>query len=120
MDRLAKGSSGLRRESSPKVRARKQRGWRDKGGSFEDAGLSLEVPRAGAAELFIVTSHTRRGFRPSVTNTFSTLLWLHKDYVLAMLAKRKADRLRPYREFVSVRDTDEILQVFSRKTWPWV
>jgi len=46
--------------------------------------------------------------------------WLHKDYVLAMLAKRRADRLRLYREFVSMGDREEILQVFSRKKWPWV
>lgn len=46
--------------------------------------------------------------------------WLHKDYVLAMLATRKADRLRLYREFVSMGDSEEILQVFSRKKWPWV
>jgi hypothetical protein len=37
-----------------------------------------------------------------------------------MLAKRKADRLRLYREFVSVGETEEILQVLSRKKWPWV
>jgi putative transposase len=46
--------------------------------------------------------------------------WLHKDYVLAMLATRKADRLRLYREFVSMGDGEEILEVFSRKKWPWV
>jgi putative transposase len=46
--------------------------------------------------------------------------WLHKDYVLAMLATRRADRLRLYREFVFMGEGEEILQVFSRKKWPWV
>ena len=46
--------------------------------------------------------------------------WLHKEYVLAMLAKRKADRLRLYQEFVSMGDSEDLLQVFSRKKWPWV
>ena len=46
--------------------------------------------------------------------------WLHKNYVLGMLAKRQADRLRLYREFVSMGDSEALLEVFSRKKWPWV
>jgi len=46
--------------------------------------------------------------------------WLHKDYVFAMLAKKKTDRMRLYQEFVSMGDSEELLEVFSRKKWPWV
>lgn len=46
--------------------------------------------------------------------------WLYKDYVLGMLAKGDADRLRLYREFVSMADSQALLEVFSRNKWPWV
>jgi len=46
--------------------------------------------------------------------------WLYKDYVLGMLAKKEADRLRLYREFVSMADSQDLLEVFSRNKWPWV
>jgi REP element-mobilizing transposase RayT len=46
--------------------------------------------------------------------------WLHKDYVLGMLATKEADRLRLYREFVSLGDSQDLLEVFSRKRLPWV
>ena len=46
--------------------------------------------------------------------------WLHKDYVLEMLARKEADRLRLYREFVSMGDSQDLREVFSRKRWPWV
>jgi len=45
--------------------------------------------------------------------------WLHKDYVLGMLAKGEADRLTLYREFVSMADSEDLLEVFSRNKWPW-
>jgi REP element-mobilizing transposase RayT len=46
--------------------------------------------------------------------------WLYKDYALGMLAKKEADRLRLYREFVSMADSQDLLEVFSRNKWPWV
>ncbi len=46
--------------------------------------------------------------------------WLHKEYVLSMLSKSKADRLRRYRQFVSVEDEEEISKVYERKKWPSV
>lgn len=44
--------------------------------------------------------------------------WLHKDYVLSMLSKDKANRLRTYRHFVAMSDEDGIIRVYERKQWP--
>jgi REP element-mobilizing transposase RayT len=46
--------------------------------------------------------------------------WLHKEYVLSMLSKSKADRLTRYRQFVSIEDEEEISEVYERKKWPSV
>ena len=44
--------------------------------------------------------------------------WLHKDYVLSMLSKDKANRLRTYRHFVALNDEDGIIRMYERKRWP--
>ncbi len=44
--------------------------------------------------------------------------WLHKDYVLAMLSKHKASRVRTYRQFVSMPDEEKIVMVYEKKKWP--
>ena len=46
--------------------------------------------------------------------------WLHKEYVLSMLSKRKVDRLTRYRRFISMEDEEEISKVYERKKWPSV
>ena len=44
--------------------------------------------------------------------------WLHKNFVLSMLSKSKADRLKNYRQFISAGDEDDISQVLDKKKWP--
>lgn len=44
--------------------------------------------------------------------------WLHKDYVLSMLSRDKANRLRTYRHFVAMNDEDAIIRMYERKQWP--
>jgi REP element-mobilizing transposase RayT len=44
--------------------------------------------------------------------------WLHKNHVLSMLSKTKYNRLKIYRQFVSVEDEEEISKVLTRKKWP--
>ena len=44
--------------------------------------------------------------------------WLHKNFVLSMLSKIKDDRLKIYRQFVSVENEVEISKVFKKKNWP--
>ena len=44
--------------------------------------------------------------------------WLHKEYVLSMLSKDKANRLRTYRHFVAMNDEDGIIRMYERKRWP--
>ncbi len=44
--------------------------------------------------------------------------WLHKDYVLSMLSRDKANRLRTYRHFVAMNDEDGIIRMYERKRWP--
>jgi putative transposase len=44
--------------------------------------------------------------------------WLHKDYVLSMLSKDKANRLRTYRHFVAMNDQDAIIRMYERKKLP--
>jgi hypothetical protein len=41
--------------------------------------------------------------------------WLHKDFILGMLARKRADRARAYRRFVSDRDSGEIEKFYSMK-----
>ena len=46
--------------------------------------------------------------------------WLHKDFVLSMLSKNKAEQVRNFRQFISAEDdeVDEISKVLERKKWP--
>jgi len=46
--------------------------------------------------------------------------WLHKEFVLAMFTATKAERLKSYRQFVSMEDSKEITNVFQKKRWPSV
>lgn len=44
--------------------------------------------------------------------------WLHKDYILSMLSRRREDWLRAYRQFVASEDDEQIIEIFERKKWP--
>ena len=46
--------------------------------------------------------------------------WLHKEYVLSLFSKNKADRLSEYRRFVSMADEEELSRVYESKKWPSV
>ncbi len=44
--------------------------------------------------------------------------WLHKECILSMLTDRKNDRLKAYRQFMAMADTEEITAMLERKKWP--
>jgi REP element-mobilizing transposase RayT len=44
--------------------------------------------------------------------------WLHKDFVLAMLAMDEEKRLAAYEQFIRQEDSDEITGIFDRKKLP--
>jgi REP element-mobilizing transposase RayT len=44
--------------------------------------------------------------------------WLYKDFVFSMLSKNKNDRLKNYRQFISLEDEEDISQVLDKKKWP--
>jgi len=44
--------------------------------------------------------------------------WLHKDYLLAMLATDTRKRFKAYRQFIEQEDSEEICQVFDKKKLP--
>jgi putative transposase len=44
--------------------------------------------------------------------------WLHKNFVLGMLAKYKAVQIRKYRQFVEKPDSDELVSVFEKANLP--
>jgi len=44
--------------------------------------------------------------------------WLYKDYPLAMLSKKKAERIKRYRRFVSMENDKDLSLVFAEKKWP--
>jgi len=46
--------------------------------------------------------------------------WLHKDFVLSLLSKDRAEGRRRYRQFVSTEDSHEITRFFSKKNVPSV
>jgi len=46
--------------------------------------------------------------------------WLHKNYVLSLFAKNKAESIRRYKQFVSKETLDEINQMFGRRNLPTV
>ena len=44
--------------------------------------------------------------------------WLHKDYILSFFAKKRAESIRLYRQFVSMETPEEINAILSRKKLP--
>ena len=44
--------------------------------------------------------------------------WLHKDFILAILAADKKKRRQAYLRFMEQDDSDELLDIFERKKWP--
>jgi hypothetical protein len=44
----------------------------------------------------------------------------HKEYVLSIFSKDKAESLRRYRRFVSMADDEELSKVYEKKKWPSV
>ena len=44
--------------------------------------------------------------------------WLHKDFILSLLSTVKGGRLKAYKQFIKMEDSEEITQVFERKKWP--
>ena len=44
--------------------------------------------------------------------------WLHKDFVLGMLAKYKAVQKRKYRQFVEMADSEELISAFEKRNLP--
>ncbi len=44
--------------------------------------------------------------------------WLYKDFVLALLSKRKKEWIKKYREFVSISKDDEATRILEGKKWP--
>ncbi len=44
--------------------------------------------------------------------------WIYKDFLLSMLSKDKIDQIRPYKRFVRLDDSEEILQVFENPRRP--
>ncbi|MCJ7833101.1 MAG: transposase [Deltaproteobacteria bacterium] len=46
--------------------------------------------------------------------------WFYKDFILSMFSRKKQERLRAYRRFVSLEDEEEIIEILGRKKWPAV
>lgn len=46
--------------------------------------------------------------------------WLGKEFVLSMFSGDKTERIRSYRHFVSMEDSEKITNVFEKKRWPSV
>ncbi|MCK4984911.1 MAG: transposase [Desulfobacterales bacterium] len=44
--------------------------------------------------------------------------WLYKDFVFSMLSKNKGDRLKNYRQFISMEEENDISKVLDKKKWP--
>jgi REP element-mobilizing transposase RayT len=44
--------------------------------------------------------------------------WLYKDFVFSMLPKNKGDRLKNYRQFISMEEKNNINKVLDKKKWP--
>ena len=44
--------------------------------------------------------------------------WLYKDFVFSMLSKNKNEKLKNYRQFISLEDDEKISQVLDKKKWP--
>lgn len=46
--------------------------------------------------------------------------WLHKDFILTMLAPEIRNRRKAYREFITQEDSEEILRIFDKKKLPGI
>ena len=46
--------------------------------------------------------------------------WLHKDFILSLFSKNKADSIRIYKQFVSNKADEEINKIFGKKILPSV
>jgi len=46
--------------------------------------------------------------------------WLHKNYILSLFAKNKAESIRRYKQFVSKETLEEINRIFGRRNLPTV
>ncbi len=44
--------------------------------------------------------------------------WLHKDFILSLFSKTKAESIRRYQRFVSKETPEEINRILARKKWP--
>jgi len=44
--------------------------------------------------------------------------WLYKEFILTMLSDRKGSRLKAYRRFLAMEDSEEVVGMFDRKKWP--
>jgi putative transposase len=63
---------------------------------------------------YVWSSH--RGYLSSSENG----RWLYKEFILSMLSGTKEERLRAYRRFISLKDEEEIIEIFGKKKWPSV
>jgi len=46
--------------------------------------------------------------------------WLHKNYILSLFSKNKAESVRKYKQFVSNETLEEINQIFGRRNLPTI
>jgi putative transposase len=44
--------------------------------------------------------------------------WLHKDFILSLLSSEKSTRLKAYKNFMTMEDSEDIVGIFERKKWP--
>jgi putative transposase len=44
--------------------------------------------------------------------------WLHKNFILSLLSNVEGGRLKAYKQFITMEDSEEIANVFARKKWP--
>jgi len=44
--------------------------------------------------------------------------WLYKDFVFSMMSKNKGERLKNYRQFLSMEEENDISKVLDKKKWP--
>jgi len=46
--------------------------------------------------------------------------WLYKEFALSMLAGKNQDKLKPYRYFMSMEDSEEFVAIYQHKRWPLI
>ena len=44
--------------------------------------------------------------------------WLHKEYIFSLLTSNKKEWIRRYRQFVSIKDDDQVTKVIEGNRWP--